>query len=53
MFQENIGEDAILKTLGQLFTKYAQDRNPDEPFGDFCIRAGIVQEVTEGRLSND
>tara|TARA_R110001583_G_scaffold190210_1_gene354298 strand:- start:6105 stop:7820 length:1716 start_codon:yes stop_codon:yes gene_type:complete len=53
MFQENIGEDAILNTLGQLFTKYARDRNPDEPFGDFCIRAGIVQEVTEGRLSND
>ncbi len=53
MLHENVGEDKILETLDDALGRFAADRNPGEHFGDFCIRAGIVAEVTEGRFFND
>ena len=53
MVRENVGESVILEVLDDVLGRYAQDRLPDERFGDFTIRAGIVREVTEGRFFND
>lgn len=52
MVRENIGEEEILDVLNETFGRYAREREPGEPFGDFTIRAGIVREVTEGRFFN-
>jgi sulfite reductase (NADPH) hemoprotein beta-component len=53
MYLENVGEKAILESLGTIIARYARERRPDERFGDFTIRAGYVAEVTEGRFFND
>lgn len=53
MLHENVGEDKILETLDDALGRFASERNAGEHFGDFCIRAGIVAEVTEGRFFND
>jgi len=53
MVLENVGEAAILDLLGKVIGQFAKDRLTDERFGDFCIRAGFVAEVTEGRHFND
>lgn len=53
LYRENIGEPAILEALNEILGRYAKERLPDEHFGDFTIRAGIIREVTEGRFSND
>jgi sulfite reductase (NADPH) hemoprotein beta-component len=53
MSHENIGEAKILEILSDLFARYARERHEGERFGDFTIRAGVVREVTEGRLFND
>jgi len=45
MYQENIDEATIVATLDELIGRWATERNQDECFGDFSIRAGIVQEV--------
>jgi sulfite reductase (NADPH) hemoprotein beta-component len=42
LYRENIGEAAILETLDQLFASYSAERQPQEHFGDFLHRAGIV-----------
>jgi sulfite reductase (NADPH) hemoprotein beta-component len=52
MYLENIAEDRILAVLGELFQRYAAERQPGEPFGDFVIRAGIIREVKAGRDFN-
>ena len=48
MYRENIGEGEILETLRPIFHRYAEERHPDEHFGDFMIRAGYVEEVRSG-----
>ncbi|MFT4048220.1 MAG: NADPH-dependent assimilatory sulfite reductase hemoprotein subunit [Solirubrobacterales bacterium] len=53
MLLENVGEEAILETLGGVIGHYAKERTSGERFGDFAIRAGYVDEVTEGRRFND
>lgn len=53
MLLENVGETAILEALDEALGRYAAEREPDERFGDFVIRAGIVPEVKEGRFFND
>ncbi|MET0314671.1 MAG: assimilatory sulfite reductase (NADPH) hemoprotein subunit [Hansschlegelia sp.] len=52
MHLENAGEDKILATLGEIIGRFARERETDERFGDFTIRAGYVPEVTEGRFFN-
>src|SRR5690554_4955536 len=42
LYRENIDEAAILAALDPLFAAYAADREPDEGFGDFLLRASLV-----------
>ncbi|MFD3257377.1 assimilatory sulfite reductase (NADPH) hemoprotein subunit [Paenibacillus lentus] len=49
LFKENIGETEILESLQPIITQYAKDRQEGEHFGDYVIRAGYVQEVTDGQ----
>ncbi len=43
MVLENAGEAKILETLDDALGRYARERHDGEPFGDFTVRAGIVQ----------
>lgn len=47
MYSENINEEQILATLDELIGRWAQDREADEGFGDFTLRAGIVRPVLD------
>jgi sulfite reductase (NADPH) hemoprotein beta-component len=48
MYRENIGEEEILNELRSLLPRYAKERKEGEHFGDFVIRAGIIEETTDG-----
>lgn len=48
MYRENIGEEEILSELRIILSRYAKERAQEEHFGDFVIRAGIVQATTDG-----
>jgi sulfite reductase (NADPH) hemoprotein beta-component len=48
MYRENIGEEEILKELGVLLPRYAKEREAGEHFGDFVIRAGVINATTDG-----
>ncbi|MUK76164.1 assimilatory sulfite reductase (NADPH) hemoprotein subunit [Aliivibrio fischeri] len=45
MYKENITGRQILTEIDQLVGRWATERNENEGFGDFTIRAGIVDEV--------
>ncbi|MGJ8582082.1 MAG: sulfite reductase subunit beta, partial [Psychromonas sp.] len=45
MYAENIDEATIVSTLDELIGRWAKERNQNEDFGDFVIRAGIIAEV--------
>ncbi|WP_421292076.1 assimilatory sulfite reductase (NADPH) hemoprotein subunit [Aeromonas taiwanensis] len=47
LHQENITEPQILAELDTLIGRWATERNPDECFGDFVIRAGIIAPVID------
>lgn len=49
LYKENIDEAEILATLQPLLAHYAQERQKDEHFGDFVIRQGYVEAVTDGQ----
>lgn len=49
LYKENIGEEEILQTLRPIIEHYAKERKQDEYFGDFVIRTGYVEAVTDGR----
>lgn len=48
MYRENIGEEEIIRELGSILPRYAKERNEGEHFGDFVIRAGIIEATTDG-----
>ena len=45
IYKENLGEEDILVEIDELSARWSAERNTDEAFGDFVIRAGIVDEV--------
>lgn len=47
MYKENIGEQEILTILDELIGRWASERNDQEAFGDFVIRAGVVKPVVD------
>ena len=53
LYRENIGEDAIVEALTPLLERYASERQADEHFGDFLVRAGVVPAVVAGREFHD
>ena len=48
LYRENIGEEEILATLKPIIGRYARERQADEHFGDFVVRAGYVRAVAGG-----
>lgn len=48
LYRENIGEDEIIDTLKPMINRYAAERDGGEHFGDFVVRTGYVQAVTDG-----
>ena len=47
MYRENINESEILASIDELVGRWAKERDHDEGFGDFVIRAGIVKPVLD------
>ncbi|ERK12507.1 Sulfite reductase [NADPH] hemoprotein beta-component [Pantoea sp. AS-PWVM4] len=47
MYRENINEGEILASIDELVGRWAKERNGEEGFGDFVIRAGIVKPVVD------
>ncbi|SFN10167.1 sulfite reductase (NADPH) hemoprotein beta-component [Izhakiella capsodis] len=47
MYRENIGEDDIIADLDELIGRWAKERQDNECFGDFTIRAGVVRAVED------
>ena len=45
MYKENITDAQILEEIDHLVERWANERNEGECFGDFTIRAGIIEEV--------
>lgn len=48
MYRENIGEEEILNEMRNLLSRYAKERYEGEHFGDFVIRAEIIEATTDG-----
>lgn len=49
LYLENADESGILAALGEPLRRYAKERQVDESFGDFVVRAGIVRAMLHGR----
>lgn len=45
MYRENISESEILSLIDILVEQWANSRQPNEGFGDFVIRTGVIAEV--------
>ena len=45
MYRENITVEQILTELDSLVGRWAKEREAGEDFGDFTIRAGIIEPV--------
>ncbi len=48
LYKENIGEEEILASLKPILFNYAKEKEENEHFGDYVIRAGYVKEVHSG-----
>lgn len=47
MYKENITEEEILQHLDKLIGQWSKERQQNEGFGDFVIRAGIIRPVVD------
>jgi sulfite reductase (NADPH) hemoprotein beta-component len=47
MYRENISTAEIMQELDSLIGAWAANREPDEGFGDFVIRTGVIDEVID------
>lgn len=47
LYQENITEQEMLSHIDQLVARWAQHRTTNEDFGDFTLRAGVVNAVRD------
>jgi sulfite reductase (NADPH) hemoprotein beta-component len=48
LHRRDVDGDAIVAALSPVFASYAKERKRGERFGDYVIRAGIVNETTAG-----
>lgn len=53
IYRYSIKESEILGILKPLFKRWSLERQEGEPFGDFCIRVGVIKETTEGKYFHD
>ncbi|ETI20747.1 sulfite reductase (NADPH) hemoprotein, beta-component [Cladophialophora carrionii CBS 160.54] len=49
LYRSSIKEDEILEIMRGLLARYSKERNAGERFGDWTIRAGVINETTEGK----
>ncbi len=49
LYRESVPSTEIKELLSPVIAHYARERNDGERFGDFCIRAGYVNETKQGR----
>jgi sulfite reductase (NADPH) hemoprotein beta-component len=49
LYEEDLDHAAIIATLDPIFAAYAAQRQSNERFGDFTIRAGFVARTGNGR----
>lgn len=47
MYKENISDTEIMTHLDELIGRWSKERNQNEGFGDFVIRAGIIAPVVD------
>lgn len=47
MYRENISDTEILSIIDELVGRWAKERETNEGFGDFVIRAGIIRPVLD------
>ena len=52
LYLDNADEAAILDAVDKLFARFAAEREDDEHFGDFLIRANVVEAVAHGSQVN-
>ncbi|PGH07028.1 sulfite reductase (NADPH) hemoprotein, beta-component [Blastomyces parvus] len=60
LYRSSIKEDEILEIMKDLLKRYSLERRAatveggePERFGDWCIRAGVIKETTEGKTFHD
>lgn len=53
IYRYSIKEDEILDILKPLFKRWSLERMEGEPFGDFCIRIGVIKPTIEGKYFHD
>ncbi|MDX1587812.1 MAG: assimilatory sulfite reductase (NADPH) hemoprotein subunit [Oleiphilaceae bacterium] len=44
LYRENIDEETLLAVLAPMLQRFADEREGEEPLGDFLLRSGIVDE---------
>jgi sulfite reductase (NADPH) hemoprotein beta-component len=49
LYRSSIKEEEILEIMRPMLKRYATEREEGEHFGDWTIRAGIINETREGR----
>ncbi len=49
LYRENVNQAQILAALDGVLARYAVEGQPNEAFGDFVVRAGIVLAVRSGQ----
>ena len=53
LYRSSIMEPEMLDIMKGLFSRYAKERNHGEHFGDWTIRAGVINETTEGKYFHE
>ncbi|CAO3637278.1 unnamed protein product [Cunninghamella blakesleeana] len=53
LFKESLKEEEILATIKPIIKQYALERQQNEPFGDWVIRAGYVKKTITGKDFHD
>lgn len=48
LYRQDVASDDIQPLLAPILKRYAKERNEGEHFGDFVIRAGIVEKTEQG-----
>lgn len=49
LYKENVDEEEILNSLRPILMQYSKEKQADERFGDFVIRAGIIEKTHDGQ----
>ena len=53
LYRSSIQEEEILAIMKPMLKRYAMERDDEEHFGDWVIRAGYIKPTTEGKTFHD